>query len=135
MPQIVSIFTSFSRRHPISSLSVTSQMSLTLKSSEASAIFFKKRSKSSKFAPKVYEGLLLGYDSNSRAYHIFNKDSCCIKITCNVVFDETNGSQVEQYDHNVVDDEKALCDALQRMAIGDVRSHDPSEPQASQPPK
>jgi hypothetical protein len=26
-----------------------------------------KRSKSSKFAPKVYEGLLLGYDSNSRA--------------------------------------------------------------------
>jgi hypothetical protein len=31
-----------------------------------------KRSKSSKFAPKTYEGFLLGYDSNSRAYHIFN---------------------------------------------------------------
>jgi hypothetical protein len=34
---------------------------------------FQKRSKYSKFAPKVYEGLLLGYDSNSRAYHIFTK--------------------------------------------------------------
>jgi hypothetical protein len=34
-------FTSFSRRHRMSSLSVTSQMSLTLKSLEASAIFFK----------------------------------------------------------------------------------------------
>jgi hypothetical protein len=30
-----------------------------------------KRSKSSKFAPKTYEGFLLGYDSNSRAYRIF----------------------------------------------------------------
>jgi transposase InsO family protein len=31
-----------------------------------------KRAKSSKFAPKVYEGFMLGYDSNSRAYRIFN---------------------------------------------------------------
>jgi hypothetical protein len=37
------------------------------------------------------------------------------------VFDKTNGSQVEQYNLNVVDDEEAPCDALQRMAIGDVR--------------
>jgi hypothetical protein len=31
-----------------------------------------KRPKSSKFAPKVYEGFMLGLDSNSRAYHVFN---------------------------------------------------------------
>jgi hypothetical protein len=31
---------------------------------------FQKRSKSSKFAHKVYECFLLGYDSNSHAYHI-----------------------------------------------------------------
>jgi hypothetical protein len=37
------------------------------------------------------------------------------------MFDETNGSQVEQYDLNVVDDEEAPCETLQRMAIGDVR--------------
>jgi hypothetical protein len=43
-----------------------------------------------------------------------------------VVFDQTNGSQVEQYDIDVVYDEEAL----QRMAIIDVRPQDPSEPQA-----
>jgi hypothetical protein len=43
-----------------------------------------------------------------------------------VVFDETNGSQKEQVDLDLVDDEEAPSDALQRMAIGDVRSQDPS---------
>jgi hypothetical protein len=36
-----------------------------------------KLSKSSKF-PQVYEGFLLGYDSNSCAYRVFNKDSGCV---------------------------------------------------------
>jgi hypothetical protein len=45
------------------------------------------------------------------------------------VFDETNGSQVEQYDLDVVDDEEAPCEALQRVTIGDVRPQDPSESQ------
>jgi hypothetical protein len=71
-----------------------------------------KRSKSSNFAPKVYEGFLLGYDSNSRAYRVFNKDSGCVETTCDAVFDETNDSQVEQYDINIVDDEEAHCDTL-----------------------
>jgi hypothetical protein len=44
------------------------------------------------------------------------------------VFDETNGSQVEQYDLDIVDDEEAHCESLKRMAIGDVRPQDPSEP-------
>jgi hypothetical protein len=46
------------------------------------------------------------------------------------VFDETNGSQVEQYDLDVVNDEETLCEALQMMSIGDVWPQDPSEPQA-----
>jgi hypothetical protein len=37
------------------------------------------------------------------------------------VFDETNGSQKEQVDLDLVDDEEASCDALQRMVIDDVR--------------
>jgi hypothetical protein len=86
------------------------------------------RSSSSKFAPKVYECFLLGYDSNSRAYCVFNKDSGCVETTCETVFDETNGSQVEQYDLNIVDDEQAPCEALQKMTIGDVRLQDPSDP-------
>jgi hypothetical protein len=89
-----------------------------------------KRSNSSKFAPKVYEGFLLGYDSNSRAYRVFNKVFGCVGTTCDAVFDETNGSQVVQYDLDVIDDEEAPCEVLQKMAIEDVRPQDPSEPQA-----
>jgi hypothetical protein len=90
-----------------------------------------KRSKSFKFAPKVYEGVMLGYDSNSRAYHIFNKDSSCVETTCDAVFDEINSSQVEQYDFDDVDDEEALCDASRNMAIGDVRPQEANEDQPS----
>jgi hypothetical protein len=85
-----------------------------------------KRSKSSEFAPKTYEGVLLGYDSNSRAYRIFNVTTSCIETMCDAMFDETNGSQKEQVDLDLVDDEEAPCDALQRMAISDVRPQDPS---------
>jgi hypothetical protein len=93
-----------------------------------------KRSKTSKFAPKVYEGFFLGYHSNSRTYRVFNKNSGCVETPCDAVFDDTNGSQVVQYYLDAVDDEEAPCGALQRMAIGDVRPQDPSEPQASQAP-
>jgi hypothetical protein len=71
-------------------------------------------SKSSKFAPKVYEGFLLGYDSNSLAYHVFNVTTGCVETMCDAVFDETNGSQKEQIDLDFVDDEEAPCDALQK---------------------
>jgi hypothetical protein len=50
----------------------------------------------------------------------------CVKTTCDVVFDETNSSQKEQVDLDLVDDEKAPCDALQRITIGDVMTQDPS---------
>jgi hypothetical protein len=97
-------------------------------------LLLQKRSKSSKFAPKVYEGFLLGYDSNSRSYCVFNKDLGHVKITCDTVFDETNGSQKKQVDLDIVDDEEAPCDDLQRMAIGDVRLQDPSDqPQGHSP--
>jgi hypothetical protein len=50
------------------------------------------------------------------------------------VFDETNGSQKEQVDLDLVDDEKASCDALQRMTIGDIRPQDPNnQPQKTSP--
>jgi hypothetical protein len=90
-----------------------------------------KKFKSSKFAPKVYEGFMLGYDSNSRDYHVFNKDYGCIETTCDTVFDETNGSQVEQYDIDDVDEEEAPCDALRTMAIGDVTPQEANEDQPS----
>jgi hypothetical protein len=45
------------------------------------------------------------------------------------VFDETNDSQVEQYDIDDVDDEEASCNALRNMAIGDVRPLEANEDQ------
>jgi hypothetical protein len=54
----------------------------------------------------------------------------CVETMCDAVFDETNGSQKEEVDLDLVDDEEAPCDALQRMTIGDVRPEDPiNQPQ------
>jgi hypothetical protein len=93
-----------------------------------------KRSKSSKFDPKTYESVVLGYDSNSHAYRIFNITTGCVKTTCDVVFDETNSSQNEQVDLDLVDDVEASCDALWRMTIGNVRPQDPNnQPQETSP--
>jgi hypothetical protein len=53
-----------------------------------------KRGRKSKFAPKAVEGFLVGYDSNTRAYRVFNKSTGLVEVSCDIVFDETNGSQV-----------------------------------------
>jgi hypothetical protein len=57
-----------------------------------------KRGRHSKFAPKVVEGFLLGYDSNTKAYRVFNKFSGLVEVASDVVLDETNGSPREQVD-------------------------------------
>jgi transposase InsO family protein len=51
-----------------------------------------KRGRNSKFAPKAIEGFLLGYDSNTRAYRVFNNSTGLVEVSCDIVFDETNGS-------------------------------------------
>jgi transposase InsO family protein len=79
-----------------------------------------KRGRKSKFAPKAVQGFLLGYDSNTRVYRVFNKSTELVEVSCDIVFDETNGSQVEQVDLDELDDEEALCVALRNMSIGDV---------------
>jgi hypothetical protein len=71
---------------------------------------------------------LLGYDSNSHAYRVFNVTTGCVETMCDAMFDETNGSQKEQVDLDFVEDDEALCDALQRMIIDDVRPQDPNDP-------
>jgi hypothetical protein len=87
-----------------------------------------KRGRKSKFAPKAVEGFLLGYDSNTRAYRVFNKSTELVEVSCDIVFDETNGSQVEQVDLDELDDEEAPCVALRNMSIGDVCPKEPEEP-------
>jgi hypothetical protein len=48
------------------------------------------------------------------------------------VFDETNGSQVEQVDLDELDDEEAPCVALRNMSIGDVCPKESEEPTQEQ---
>jgi transposase InsO family protein len=86
-----------------------------------------KRGRNSKFAPKAVEGFLLGYDSNTRAYRVFNKSTVLVEVSYDIVFDETNGSQVEQVDLDEQDDEEALCVALRNMSIEDVCPKEPEE--------
>jgi hypothetical protein len=91
-----------------------------------------KRGRNSKFAPKAVEGFLLGYDSNTRAYRVFNKSTRLVEVSCDIVFDETNGSQVEQVDLDELDDEEAPCVALRNIYIGDVCPKESEEPSQSQ---
>jgi hypothetical protein len=86
----------------------------------------------SKFAPKAVEGFLLGYDSNTRAYRVFNKSTGLVEVSCDIVLDETNGSQVEQVDLDELDDEEAPCVALRNMSIGDVCPKESEEPPQAQ---
>jgi hypothetical protein len=87
-----------------------------------------KRGRKSKFAPKAVEGFLLGYDSNTRAYRVFNRSTRLVEVSCDIVFDETNGSQVEQVDLDELDDEEAPCIALRNMSIGYVCPKESEEP-------
>jgi hypothetical protein len=91
-----------------------------------------KRGRKYKFARKVVEDFLLGYDSNTRAYRVFNKSSGLVEVSCDIVFDETNGSQVEQVDLDELDDEEAPCVALRNMSIGDVCPKVSEEPTQAQ---
>jgi hypothetical protein len=50
----------------------------------------------------------------------------CVETMCDAVFNETIGSQKEEVDLDLVDDEESPCDALQRMVIGYVRPQDPN---------
>jgi hypothetical protein len=80
-----------------------------------------KKGRHSKFAPKVVEWFLLGYDSNTKAYRVFNKSSGLVEVSSDVVFDETNGSPREQVDLDDIDDDEVPTAAMRTMAIGDVR--------------
>jgi hypothetical protein len=80
-----------------------------------------KKPKSSKFAPKVDEGIFLGYASNAHGYRVLNNTSSCVEVTCDLTFDESNGSQVEQVDELCVGKEVPAEKAIKKMAIREVK--------------
>jgi hypothetical protein len=83
-----------------------------------------KKGRHSKFSPKVVEGFLLGYDTNTKAYRVFNKSSGLVEVSSDVVFDETNGSQREQVDLDDIDEHEVPTIEMMTMAIGDVRQQE-----------
>jgi hypothetical protein len=99
-----------------------------------------KKGRNSKFAPKAVEGFLLGYDSNTKAYRVFNKSSGLVEVSSDVVFDETNGSPREQVDLDDVDEDEVPTASMRTMAIGDVcpqelqEQDQPSSSTVVQPP-
>jgi hypothetical protein len=93
-----------------------------------------KKGRYSKFAPKAVEGFLLGYDSNTKAYRVFNKSSRLVEVSSYIVFDETNGSPREQVDLDDIDEEEIPTAVMRTMAIGDVRPqelHEQDQPSSS----
>jgi len=80
-----------------------------------------KKSKSSKFAPKVDEGFMLGYGTNEYGYHVFSKTTGLIEIAVDVTFDETDGSQKEQVNVEDVGNEEAPHKAIKKLAIGEIK--------------
>jgi hypothetical protein len=86
-----------------------------------------KKGRHSKFAPKVVEGFLLGYESNTKAYRVFNKSSGLVEVSSDVIFDETDGSPREQVDLDDIDEDEVPTTAMRTMAIGDVRPQELQE--------
>jgi hypothetical protein len=80
-----------------------------------------KKGRHSKFAPKAVEAFLLGYDSNTKAYRVFNKSSVLDEVSNDVVFDETNGPQRVQVDLDDIDEHEVPTIAMRTMALSDVR--------------
>jgi hypothetical protein len=65
-----------------------------------------KKGRHSKFAPKLVEGFLLGYDLHRKAYRVFKKSSGLVEVSSDIVYDETNGSPREQVDLDDVDEDE-----------------------------
>jgi hypothetical protein len=81
---------------------------------------FKKRKHLGKFESRVDEGIFVGYASNSKAYRVFNNSTRVIEETCDVEFDESNGSHGDGFCCDDVG-KKTLREAMKKMAIGDIK--------------
>jgi hypothetical protein len=79
------------------------------------------KSKSSKFAPKVNEGFLLGYATNEHGYRVFNEAIGQIEIVVDVTFDESNGSQKEQVNAEILGKEEPSHQVIKKLATGEVK--------------
>jgi hypothetical protein len=82
-----------------------------------------KKGRHSKFAPKAVKWFLLGYESNTKAYRVFNKSSGLVEVSSDVVFDDTNCSLREQVDLDDIDEDEVLTAAMRMMSMCDHRNN------------
>ncbi|GJT39452.1 retrovirus-related pol polyprotein from transposon TNT 1-94 [Tanacetum coccineum] len=74
-----------------------------------------------KFDPKSYEGVFLGYSQNSKAYIILNKHTRKIKESLNVTFDETPPpSKTSPLVDDDLDEEEAIREIEKKNLENDV---------------
>jgi hypothetical protein len=64
---------------------------------------------------------MLCYGTNEHGYRVFNKTTGLIEITIDVTFDETDGSQKEQVNVEIVGNEEAPHKAIKKLAIGEIK--------------
>ncbi|KAK1650674.1 hypothetical protein QYE76_068479 [Lolium multiflorum] len=74
-----------------------------------------------KFETRTIEGIFVGYAENSHAYRYYNRSSGTIEVSCDVVFLEDNGSQVEQVVPCVAGNNDDPSSAIKHMGIGHIR--------------
>jgi hypothetical protein len=65
--------------------------------------------------------MFVGYASNSKANRVFNNSTRVIDETCDVEFDESNGSQGDGFCCDDVGKEP-LREAMKKMTIGDIKA-------------
>ena len=58
---------------------------------------------------------------------VFSTTTGCVEIACDMTFDESNGSQVEQVDHNILGNEKNPSETIKKMAIDEIKPQEPQE--------
>src|SRR3954467_3558607 len=73
-----------------------------------------------KFQSKTIEGIFVGYASNSHAYRVYNKSTECVVETCDVGFDEFNGSHGEEVDLSDAGNNEDSSQDILVMGIGDL---------------
>ncbi|KAK1650547.1 hypothetical protein QYE76_068352 [Lolium multiflorum] len=79
------------------------------------------KGKLGKFETRTIEGTFVGYAENSHAYRYYNRSTGTIEVSCDVVFLEDNGSQVEQVVPCVAGNDDDPSSAIKHMGIGHIR--------------
>ena len=78
------------------------------------------KGKLGKFESRTIEGIFVGYADDSQAYRYYNKTNGCIEVSCNLKFEENNGSQAEQVSSYDVGDGDS-SQVIKLMGVGHIR--------------